>query len=76
MKLVTFARPMAPYCAGETRLVEDAVAARLEADGALSASETWPEVAPDEANSVRAPKRKAVKPERPASGLFDQRSVR
>ncbi len=42
MKLVTFARAMAPHGAGETRLLPDDVAASLDAEGALSAVCDWP----------------------------------
>lgn len=42
MKLVTFARDMAPHNAGDKRLVPEAVADQLQSDGALSAVEDWP----------------------------------
>lgn len=42
MKLVTFGRAMAPHGVGDTRLVPDEVAKRLEAEGALSGVKPWP----------------------------------
>ena len=35
MKHVTFTKPMIPHNVGDRRLVPDAVAARLEAEGAI-----------------------------------------
>jgi hypothetical protein len=74
MRLVTFARAMAPHGIGDTRLVSDDVAARLSKDGAISASETWPTVS---APGAVLPKRPTPKPARPGSAaLFDQRIAR
>lgn len=56
MRLVTFARAMAPHGPGDTRLVSDDVARRLDRDGALSASEPWP---------AKAAAAAAQKPRRP-----------
>jgi hypothetical protein len=42
-KLVTFNRAMSPYAAGESRLVPDDVAERLDSEGVLSASKPFPE---------------------------------
>jgi len=42
MKLVTFNRAMAPYGAGETKLVSDEIAASLEAEGSVSSAVDWP----------------------------------
>lgn len=65
MQLVTFGKPMAPHGVGDTRLVSDDVAKRLEGEGLLSASETFP------ARPVRAP----PKPARP-TGVPDKRTAR
>lgn len=43
MKLVKFNRAMAPFVSGETRLVPDDVAVRLEAEGVIDPNpETFP----------------------------------
>lgn len=64
MRLVTFGRAVVPHGVGDTRLVPDAVAASLEADGLISASEPWP-AAP--APAATRPSRPTLKPRRPAS---------
>jgi hypothetical protein len=47
MKVATFTRAMAPYVAGESRVVPDDVAARLEQDGDATLSPFPPtDVAP------------------------------
>lgn len=69
MKLVTFGRPMAPHGVGDTRLVSDDVAQRLQKDGALSASEAWP------AKGPQRPSRPALAVAR-AAGVPDQRKAR
>lgn len=63
MKHVTFSRPIAPYNAGDKRVVPDGVAAKLQAEGALSASEPWPA----NAAAPAPPKlsRQMFRPERP-----------
>lgn len=70
MKLVTFGRAMAPHGIGDTRLVPDDVARRLDAAGDLSASEAFPAPAP--VRAPRKPARALPKPTRPA-GPLDQR---
>lgn len=42
MKLVTFNRAMAPFVAGEARLVPDDMALRLQADGVIESCEDFP----------------------------------
>lgn len=72
MKLVTFAGAMAPYVAGEKRLVPDALAGELEAQGALTASEAWPPHARTPA--AVAPRRPVISVRRP-SGAPDSRKA-
>jgi hypothetical protein len=62
MKLVTFSQAQAPHGVGDTRLVPDRLAKKLQAEGVLSASVTWParvEQAPQK------PVRPVVQPTRP-----------
>ena len=73
MKLVTFARPVAPHGVGDTRLVPDHEADRLEKAGDISAAEIWPPSAPP-AEPVR-PQRPILSPTRPA-GSPDRRRTR
>ena len=42
MKLVTFNRAMAPFSAGESKLVDDETALRLQDEGAISSSSDFP----------------------------------
>jgi hypothetical protein len=42
VKLVTFARDMHPHRAGDTRLLPDAVADRLLAEGEATQAQDWP----------------------------------
>jgi hypothetical protein len=56
MKHVTFTRDMCPHVAGETRVLPDAIAAQLEAEGAIKASPPdWPAAAapPAETRDMR-----------------------
>jgi hypothetical protein len=55
MKLVTFNRAMAPYQPGETKLVADEIAARLQGEGALSESVDWPPAAAPTAPQGKLP---------------------
>lgn len=64
MKLVTFARPMAPHGVGDTRLVPDDVAERLREEGTISASEPFPPRA--SAPAPQKPSRPVLNIERPA----------
>lgn len=66
MKLVTFAGTMSPHNVGDTRLVPDDVAIRLQKEGAISESKTWPPVAAPPA--PKKPERPVLKVERPQSG--------
>jgi hypothetical protein len=61
---------MAPHGVGDTRLVPDAVARRLQDEGLLSASETFPS-APT-SSAPKRPERAVLKPHRPA-GVPDKR---
>jgi hypothetical protein len=74
MRLVTFAVPLAPHAAGDTRLVSDAVAVALGKGDYLSSSEPWPAGAPSEA--PRKPERPTLQPTRPAGKPRDQRMAR
>lgn len=69
MRQVTFAKAQAPFGVGDKRLVPDDVAARLEREGVLSASEPFP---PQAALAPAKPTRAALKPERP-TGTLDLR---
>lgn len=68
MRQVTFAKAQAPFGVGDKRLVPDDVAARLEGEGVISASEPFP----PRASAPERPKRPALKPERP-TGTLDLR---
>lgn len=70
MKLVTFARTMAPHGVGDTRLVSDELADELEAQGALSEAKPWPD-----ALAPRKPVRPQDRPRR-AIGAGDRRLAR
>jgi hypothetical protein len=72
MRLVTFGRAMAPHAAGDTRLVSDSVAKRLDSEGLLSATEPYP---PAAAPAAKKPTRPILKPTRPATAP-DQRVAR
>jgi hypothetical protein len=74
VKLVTFAKPLAPFGVGDTRLVPDDMAVDLQGDGYLSAAEPWP--APAIPKAPEKPKRPALQPTRPAGKPNDQRMVR
>ncbi len=63
MKQVTFSQPMAPHNVGETRLVPDAVAKKLDAAGAISASKPF---GPPETAAPQHPRRPKPKIFRPA----------
>lgn len=69
MQLVTFSKSMSPHGPGDTRLVSDAVAAQLVAQGVVASAEPWPQ-AP--APTAKKPQRPTVKPTRPVGGS-DQR---
>jgi hypothetical protein len=73
VKLVTFAKDMAPHGVGDTRLVSDGVATDLERDKAISASEPWPPSS-DTAPAAQKPNRPTLKPTR-ATGGHDQRKA-
>jgi len=71
-QLVTFAQPVAPYGAGDTRLVPDDVAADLLEQGLISDYEPFPRRSADEATREPAAKpapvvqpRQQPKPARP-----------
>lgn len=70
MKLVTFARAMAPHSIGDTRLVPDDLARKLHAGDYLASSEPWPPQASTAA--PEKPKRPTLQPTRPA-GSADKR---
>lgn len=60
MKLVCFNRAMAPYVAGETRIVPDDVAARLVAEGVVMPDPAeWPPK--PEVKPVPKPDRRALR---------------
>lgn len=71
MKLVTFARAMAPHSIGDTRLVSDEVARDLHAGDYLSASEPWP--TKTDTAAPEKPKRPVLQPTRPAGKSLDKR---
>lgn len=78
MMLVTFARPMPPFVAGEKRLLPQEVIDQLEADD-IAAMEPWPaqpEAAPAATVAPpRAPERPVLKPNRQV-GTPDRRNAR
>jgi len=65
-RLVTFAVPMGRHGVGDTRLVPDAVAARLDDEGALSASQSWPDN-PYDVPAAQRPQRPVIKTRRPVA---------
>jgi hypothetical protein len=77
MKLVTFNRSMRPYGAGDSLVVPDAMAAELEADGAVRDVRPFPPVAvapvkldAEPAPAVAPPKHhRVMTPELPAEKM-------
>jgi len=76
MKLVTFAKPQAPFGVGDTRLVPDDVATRLHDEGVIDGlGQAWPpKVSPAAVSAPQKPARPIVKPARPA-GAPDRRKA-